>query len=66
MNYKYKKKSKFTMNGMEFIVEFERKGCYVWASTVLKNKTVTAFHHNKESAFLNLKQSIYMILSCKK
>ena len=65
MDYKYKKKSKFTINDMDFVVEFERKGCYIWASTVLKNKTITAFHYNKEDALLNLKQSVYMVINFK-
>lgn len=65
MDYKYKKKAKFSMNNIEFVVEFQRKGCYIFASTILKNKTVKSFHYNKEDALLNLKQSIYMILNFK-
>lgn len=65
MDYKYKIKSKFVMNGEEFPVEFERKGSYIWASTVLKKKVITAYDYNKEKALLNLKQSVYMILNVK-
>lgn len=50
---------------MDFVVEFERKGCYIWVSTVLKNKTITAFNYNKEDALLNLKQSVYMVINFK-
>ena len=66
MDYKYKIKKSFLINDKEYIVDFERKGSFVWAGTTIGRKRISVYAYNRENAFSNLRQAVHMILNVKK